>query len=155
MTALFAHRETASTPPDIGRPTAELVLVSDGHAPHAARQAVRDVCRGRDRGCVAEAELVVTELVTNAVRHADGHDVAVHLWRGWRTVDCRVLDGGSGFTPRHRSSSDTEPGGRGLPVVDALVQSWGSSGEGAPSSVWFRSRMPSVTSFPVLPPSAD
>lgn len=144
----FAHYEGACTPADLGHSTDELVLASDGKAPRAARQAVRDLCEGRDRSCVANAEVVVSELVTNAVTHAAGDGVAVALWRGAATIDVRVFDGGVGFTPTPAAISDDQVCGRGLGLVDALVESWGAS-DGVPSSVWFRSAMPSI------PASAD
>ena len=147
MNAAFAHHDGARTAPALGDPSAELVLAADPDAPRAARKAVRDLCSGRDKGCIADAELVVSELVTNAVRHAGGDSVAVSLWKDWRTIDGLVFDCGSGFTPRPDADLDTPVGGRGMGIVDALTRSWGSSGEGAPSSVWFRSPMPSLTTF--------
>lgn len=146
MTPRFVRREETETAADLGSPTAELVLASNEHAPRAARQAVRDLCEGRDSDCVADAEIVVSELVTNAVRHGEGQDIVLSLWKSWRTIDVDVFDGGSGLTRQSRACSGT--GGRGLGIVDALARSWGSSAEGAPSSVWFRAAMPSVTAFP-------
>ena len=155
MRPAFVHRERSRTPPDCSDPATELVLTSNDDAPRAVRHAVRDLCSGRDEGCIADAEMVVSELVTNAVRHAGGEVVTVLLSKDWRTITGRVVDGGSGFIPRPRADSDTETGGRGLSIVDGLTWSWGSSGKGAPSSVWFQSGMPSVTTFSVLPPSAN
>ena len=147
MNFAFLHRDAAHTPPDLGDASVELVLASDEHAPRAARHAVRDLCRGRDSGCIADAELVVSELVTNAVLHATGDGVAISFWMGLTTVDIRVSDGGLGFTPRPSGSRGTQPGGRGLGLVDVLVESWGSS-EAAPSSVWCRSAMPRMAASP-------
>jgi anti-sigma regulatory factor (Ser/Thr protein kinase) len=143
MNLAFVHREAACTPPDLGHSTAELVLASDGDAPRAARHAVRDLCRGRDGDCIADAEIVVSELVTNAVVHAGGDGVALSFWRRGTTIDVRIFDGGLGFMPQARAFTNAQHGGRGLGLVDALVESWGSS-EGGPSSVWFRSAMPSM-----------
>lgn len=140
MTAAFMSYDAAQTPPDLGHPTATFTLTAEGRAPSAARQAVRDVCLGGDSSCTADAAIVVSELVTNAVVHTRGDEVVVSLWKGRTTIDGRVGDGGSGFTPHPRGSSDIQVGGYGLGVVDAVVESWGSSGC-APSSVWFRSAM--------------
>jgi anti-sigma regulatory factor (Ser/Thr protein kinase) len=142
MSAAFTHYEAGQAPPDLGPPTAKLTLASDVNAPSAARQAVRDLCRGCERLFIADAELVVTELVTNAVAYGRGDEVVVSLWRGATTIDGRVWDGGSGFTPRPRAP-DRQVGGRGLEVVDTVADSWGSSGC-APSSVWFRMTMPTI-----------
>ena len=148
MNFAFLHRDAARTPPDLGDASAELVLASDEYAPRAARHAVRDLCRGRDSGCIADAELVVSELVTNAVLHATGDGVAVSFWMRATAVDIRVSDGGLGFTPQPRGLAGAQHGKRGLGLVDVLVESWGSS-EGAPSSVWCRSAMPSMAASPV------
>lgn len=144
MSVAFTHYEAGQPPPDLGPPTAKLTLASDVGAPSAARQAVRGLCRGCDSLSIADAVLVVTELVTNAVAYGRGGEVVVSLWRGAATIDGRVWDGGSGFTPRPRAS-DRQFGGHGLGVVDTVVDSWGSS-EDAPSSVWFRMAMPTVES---------
>ena len=77
MSFAFLHREAARTPPDLSHATADLVLASDEDSPRAARHAVRELCRGRDSICIADAELVVSELVTNAVVHATGDGVTV------------------------------------------------------------------------------
>jgi anti-sigma regulatory factor (Ser/Thr protein kinase) len=143
----FLHRDPSRTPPDLGDPSAELVLASDEHAPRAARHAVRHLCRGRDSHCIADAELVASEIVTNAVVHARGDGVAVSLWMRATALDIRVFDGGLGFTPQPRGLTGAQRGGRGLGLVDVLVESWGSS-EGAPSSVWCRSAMPSMAAPP-------
>lgn len=142
MSVAFTHYEAGQTPPDLGPPTTELTLASDVNAPSAARQAVRDLCRGCDSLFIADAGLVVTELVTNALAYGRGDAIGVSLWRGATTIDGRVWDGGSGFTPRPRESN-RQFGGRGLGVVDTVVESWGSSGS-APSSVWFRLAMPTI-----------
>jgi hypothetical protein len=139
MTAAFMNYDAAQTPPELGNPTATFTLACDDDAPSAARKAVYDLCRGRSGGCIADAGLVVSELVTNAVVHTRGDEIVVSLWRGRTTIDGHVCDGGSGFIPRARASSDIRVGGHGLEVVDLLVESWGS--RRVPSSVWFRSAM--------------
>jgi anti-sigma regulatory factor (Ser/Thr protein kinase) len=139
MTDAFMNYDAAQTPPDLGDPTATFTLACDDNAPRVARQAVNDLCRGRNGGSIADAGLVVSELVTNAVLHTRSDEIVVSLWIDGTTIDGRVWDGGSGFTPRPGSASEAGVGGHGLGVVDAVVESWGS--RRVPSSVWFRSAM--------------
>lgn len=72
--------------------------------------------------------LIVSELVTNAIRHGRplATDGTVHV--DWtvtdRGVGIEVTDGGDGL-PRAATQSDQGEGGRGLALVDALATRWG------------------------------
>jgi anti-sigma regulatory factor (Ser/Thr protein kinase) len=82
------------------------------------------------------AELIVTELVTNAVRHGPGGPVEIAIETGGNGVRGEVADPGPGI--RHYDLARrraTEEGGRGLFLVDALSDSWGLSDDR--SRVWF------------------
>jgi anti-sigma regulatory factor (Ser/Thr protein kinase) len=90
---------------------------------------------------IADAELAVTEVVTNAVLHAGGDGVSISLWSEGSILDVLVSDGGPGFTPVLAPRDIDQIGGRGLSIVDTVAESWGSS-ICAPSSVWLRFAMP-------------
>ena len=81
-------------------------------------------------------EMIVTELVTNAVRHGPGGPVELAIESGGRGVRGEVADPGPGIR-RHElmRRKATEEGGRGLFLVDALSDSWGLSANR--SRVWF------------------
>jgi anti-sigma regulatory factor (Ser/Thr protein kinase) len=114
-------------------------LPHDPTAPAAARQAVEVALAGRlaqDR--LAELRLLVSELVTNAVRHGLDRRGAVELTLrlAGRCVRVEVADGGAGFTPPTGEHDPEDPGGWGLVVVDELVDRWGIDAAGG-TRVWF------------------
>ncbi|MER6136233.1 SpoIIE family protein phosphatase [Streptomyces sp. NPDC001815] len=78
-------------------------------------------------------ELLASELVGNVVRHAKG-PVQLRLVRS-RTLICEVSDG-SLTTPRIRRASETDEGGRGLQLVAALSQRWGTRHTATGKCIW-------------------
>ncbi|QMU68031.1 SpoIIE family protein phosphatase [Streptacidiphilus sp. P02-A3a] len=68
-------------------------------------------------------ELIVSELVTNAIRHAEG-PVQLRLLRD-SVLICEVADASS-TSPRLRRARTTDEGGRGLFLVAQLAQRWGT-----------------------------
>ncbi|MEU0105559.1 SpoIIE family protein phosphatase [Streptomyces sp. NPDC006251] len=69
------------------------------------------------------AELILSELITNAMRHGAG-PIRVRLLYG-RTLICEVSDT-SNTAPHLRRAASTDEGGRGLFLVAQLSQSWGT-----------------------------
>ena len=69
------------------------------------------------------AELLLSELVTNAIRHGAG-PIRVRLLHG-RTLICEVSDTSS-TAPHLRRAATTDEGGRGLFLVAQLAQGWGT-----------------------------
>lgn len=106
----------------------------DDHAPVAARQVLRAV-EGRFRR--DDADLLVTEVVTNAVRHGAGDRVRMTLnTTAGGGLHCEVVDDGDGFVPAEtRHKPRDEPGGWGLMLVDQLSTAWGV--HTGSTHVWF------------------
>ncbi|MFJ7073738.1 SpoIIE family protein phosphatase [Streptomyces sp. NPDC098781] len=77
---------------------------------------------GLDEAAFA-AELMLSELVTNAIRHGSG-PIQVRLLHD-RTLICEVSDA-SDTAPHLRRAATTDEGGRGLFLVAQLSQSWGT-----------------------------
>ena len=103
-----------------------------------ARQAVRAALTG-SRFVVDDVVLMVSELVTNACRHARP-PVSLQLDIGPEDLRVDVSDGG-GPAPTPAEAGPDDTGGRGLAVVEALAETWGVEGEPPGSkSVWFRVR---------------
>ncbi|MFJ8675456.1 SpoIIE family protein phosphatase [Streptomyces sp. NPDC093589] len=78
-------------------------------------------------------ELVVSELVTNALRYADG-PIGVRLVKD-RVLICEVTDS-SNSQPRLRQARDTDEGGRGLFLVAQVTTHWGSRYGISGKTVW-------------------
>ena len=104
-------------------------------APAAARRAVAGwlSARGSDHVLV-DAPLVVSELVTNSVRHArlsDGAMVRISAQLAEGVLRLEVEDPGTEGAVVQRRPDDDRGGGFGLNVVDALATRWGVQRSGA------------------------
>ncbi|WP_371501221.1 SpoIIE family protein phosphatase [Kitasatospora sp. NBC_00374] len=85
------------------------------------------------------AELVVSELVTNAYRYG-GAPVVLRLIRD-RSLICEVSDGSS-TSPHLRHSRSTDEGGRGLFLVAQLTERWGARYGRNGKTVWTELPLP-------------
>lgn len=88
---------------------------------------------------VDTVELLVSELVTNALRYGEG-EIRLRLLRD-RTLVCEVWDAGL-VQPRRRRARDTDEGGRGLQLVGLLSAGWGSRRTPRGKTVWFELALP-------------
>ncbi|MCM1966465.1 SpoIIE family protein phosphatase [Streptomyces sp. G1] len=84
-------------------------------------------------------ELIVSELVTNAIRHAGG-PVRLRLIRA-DSLTCEVSDS-SNTQPRMRRARSSEEGGRGLYIVAQLSHRWGSRYARGGKTVWSEQSLP-------------
>jgi two-component sensor histidine kinase len=106
----------------------------NAQAPGEARRAVTELTGSLEPEAMADACLLVSELVTNSVQHGEGDKVVVMIDPDVPGVlRCEVIDEGSGFVPRARG--DRQVGGWGLDLVEKVAASWGVR-EGS-THVWF------------------
>lgn len=108
-------------------------------AASAARNALMALAPKLDPGMLEDIRLLVSELVTNAIRHADtasGGEVGVDVSILHERVRVEVADPGPGFEPQPRDAAMTKPGGWGLYLVDHLADRWGVS-RNRVNRVWF------------------
>lgn len=99
-------------------------------------QARREIARYlKECPAVDDAELIISELVTNAVLHSRSRHgmLTVHGERYPGYIWIEVRDAGGNWEPR----SDDE-GGRGLAIVTALATEWGVDGDARGRTVWAR-----------------
>ncbi|MDN3057471.1 ATP-binding protein [Streptomyces sp. SRF1] len=81
------------------------------------------------RDCVETAKLLISELVTNAVRYGEADEIGFSLscWRGELRIE--VSDGSPGH-PTVKRPNPGEECGRGMLIIDALAKNWGTSLDG-------------------------
>jgi anti-sigma regulatory factor (Ser/Thr protein kinase) len=117
----------------------DLCVPADMGAPATARRGVSALCPYAEDPLMGDVLLLVSELVTNCVRHArlkpeDWIRVRVDLAPGAVRLD--VCDAGVGFTPsRPRPRAPEELGGRGLLLVDRIADRCGVD-SGGRTRVW-------------------
>jgi hypothetical protein len=88
---------------------------------------------------IPTTELLVSELVTNAVKYSRG-DVTLRLVNE-KALVCEVLDN-SGALPRLRQANGEDENGRGLQVVRQLSQRWGARRTATGKVVWCEQPLP-------------
>jgi anti-sigma regulatory factor (Ser/Thr protein kinase) len=84
--------------------------------------------------------LLLTELVTNAVRHSGirpDESVHVELHESSQRVRVRVVDTGTPFTRIRPSAREDQTGGWGLLLVDRIADTWGVGPTATGTCVWF------------------
>ncbi|SEQ30406.1 Anti-sigma regulatory factor (Ser/Thr protein kinase) [Streptomyces sp. yr375] len=96
-----------------------------------------------------ELVLVVDELVTNAVTHGrvpgtSGRQVRLSIGKTGDLLRVEVRDTQSDKVPQLRKVDGDEGNGRGLFLVDALVGTWGVTGEDIGKTVWAEKALPAL-----------
>jgi anti-sigma regulatory factor (Ser/Thr protein kinase) len=103
------------------------------------RRAVRSLDRYCGSRTVEDLELLVTELATNGVKHAeissDGNRITLDARLDPHMLRVEVRDRGAGFVPEPRREP-FEPGGWGLMLVEGIAERWGVKRDPT-TTVWF------------------
>ena len=104
-----------------------------------ARRWAASVTRGLlDPDQVQSLRLIVSELVTNALRHgAEGERIDLAVTPKPEFLCVQVTDDGPGLAPRPRALEPDEEGGFGLFFVEQLARRWGVTRENRRTRVWF------------------
>jgi anti-sigma regulatory factor (Ser/Thr protein kinase) len=111
-----------------------MLLEPDVGSPARARAYCDGVLAGAEctESTVADARLVVSELVTNAVVHAQT-PIELTLQVRERVLRIEVTDLG---VDRPQRWARDESSGRGLPIIEALGKAWGVVDLGSAKTVW-------------------
>ena len=110
-------------------------LTSDPESPAKARSLVRAELAGCQEEAVAATELMVSELVTNAVVHG-ATPIRIELEHDDNIVRAAVTDGGAEL-PVLRTAQASATHGRGLKIVSSLADDWGIVEDETGKLVWF------------------
>lgn len=100
----------------------------------AARRFARDVLRGQSGDLVDAAELMVSELATNCVQHAQTDFEITICARDQVRIEVRDTDHGQ---PQVQSPPPQAPSGRGLRIVQEISDEWGIIPSSSGKTVWF------------------
>ncbi len=127
---------------EAGIDDAVVVLEPDAHAPSLARTFVADHRDHLSDDLVDDAQLLVSELVSNAVVHGRS-TITLRVWSARYGMGVAVADTGVAIpeqaAERPRRPQPGSVGGRGMAILDAVANSWGVVPTEPPpgKTVWF------------------
>jgi anti-sigma regulatory factor (Ser/Thr protein kinase) len=116
-------------------------LPKSSEAPALARDVVHGLSGAVPEDTVADAALLVSELVSNGVKYGGEGQIKLQLQADRHRLRAEIVDQGSGFEPMTRANRDmtlADEGGWGLHLVEELADDWGVY-EGS-THVWFEIR---------------
>ncbi|MEU6590416.1 ATP-binding protein [Streptomyces sp. NPDC046881] len=123
---------------------AEWSFPAEPDAVRSARAAVRGQLHGWGLDCLADlAALLVSELVTNSLRHATG-PIGVRLVRPAEPADTLRVEVSDPLPelPRERVAQPEDESGRGLQLVAGSSRRWGTRPGAGGKTVWFELALP-------------
>lgn len=110
-------------------------FVAEPQAVQAARHRVDEL--DLEPPAHRRVSLLVSELVTNSIRHGNGGSIGLAVELDERVARVAVLDGGHGFAPPPAPRrGEPRPSGWGLYLVERLADRWGVGDDGR-TRVWF------------------
>lgn len=123
------------------RPLIDMKLPAQPTAASEARQSLSVLANDIPEETYEDIRILVTELVTNSVRHSgvsSDEAVTVGVWTDPSCLRVEVGDAGKGFDKVVKPFTSDQCGGWGLQIVDRLSDRWGvQRPNGRGSTVWF------------------
>ncbi|MEU3983991.1 SpoIIE family protein phosphatase [Streptomyces sp. NPDC026672] len=156
--ALLLVRYEGVRPDDRPRLARTSIARHDLRGVSQVRCFLRDVLHGWQRlPLLDDLELLVTEVVTNALIHAHSEvDLRLRMYADRIRVEVRDSDS---YPPvptallEDETSNQEAESGRGLLIVDALALTWGSSPAGRGKTTWFEIAVPAADREPNIEPA--
>lgn len=114
-------------------------LPPEPHAPAEARRSIEQVAGDLDQEAMEVLRLLVSELVTNSVRHARldrSESITLRVESTPRSVRVSVTDPGVGFERPVDGPRPGDPSGWGLYLVEQMADRWGVDRHDR-TQVWF------------------
>src|SRR5688500_10290190 len=109
-------------------PAVDETIECSARAPGIARRAVEKLGSSVDAGVMCDAQLLVSEVVTNSIKHSGSEDpIRLRIWARRSGLKVEVADGGFGFETGPLPAHDDREGGRGLLILETLADRWGTS----------------------------
>jgi anti-sigma regulatory factor (Ser/Thr protein kinase) len=102
-----------------------------------ARRALARLRGDLDPPLVETLRLLLTELVSNSVRHAGTKTLTIRIIVGRSSVLTEVMDEGPGFDPARTGTPRSDQTGWGLFLVERLARRWGVANDDRATKVWF------------------
>ncbi|MEU6081505.1 ATP-binding protein [Streptomyces sp. NPDC047108] len=134
-----ASPPAAHTTPE---PGASWSFPAEAGSVRAARALVRSTLNEWGLNAVSDVTvLLVSELVTNALRHATG-PIGVRIQRIRNDALLVEVSDPMPDLPRERDARPDDEGGRGLQLVSRTSRRWGTRRESAGKTVWFELGLP-------------
>jgi anti-sigma regulatory factor (Ser/Thr protein kinase) len=132
---LFDEPEDTTMPVQV-----ELSLPPRAEAAALARRSLEDLESDLPPEALDSLRLLVSELVTNSVRHGDlsaSDRIRLRLTDRGDRIRVEVTDPGDGFGPRPSLGTEPDsPSGWGLFLVSQIADRWGTE-ENSVTTVWF------------------
>jgi anti-sigma regulatory factor (Ser/Thr protein kinase) len=139
---------------EVGPSAAVLLPYTPSSVAEARHRLVSDLAAaGVYETTVGDAALVITELLSNAIRHAaplPGALVRVTWTVDRDAVRVAVSDAGDGPLPHVTEPAPGAPGGRGLGIVETLADHWGVQRDNGETTVWALLAAPPVPARPAV-----
>jgi anti-sigma regulatory factor (Ser/Thr protein kinase) len=120
-------------------PEVDVALPAEAASIPKARDALDELADAVDDTQLADLRLMVSELVTNSVRHAglNGTDrISLRVRAGPRRIRIELQDRGRGFARPDSPTSLFQESGWGLFLVEQLSNRWGVETDPRGTTVW-------------------
>jgi len=125
----------------------------------ARRRLVSDLIGAGIYGsAVTDAALVISELLSNALRHGEplpGSSLRVAWHLEADSVRVSVSDGGGPTRPELGEPTHSTTGGRGLRIVQRLSRCWGTRSDHEGTTVWAEVQVPQMSTIAVSAAAAE